>query len=328
MTDTPPAKREYRKAHGLGNDFIIFDARYEPLEISQTSARQLARRDGGFGCDQVLVLSPPKNEGTARMEVYNADGSLSAACGNGARCLGWLLLQEQAGGLAPVSLEAGNDLLACRLVPPLANPGPYGDNASGWVEVTLPAPRFAAHEIPLNSPLETQELTPQTLAEALGTNPNALPGVGAFVNLGNPHLVFEMNDRSALENYPLDKLAKICAESPLFSEGINLQLVVLEEGREGGDGQHATLRHRIWERGSGETLSSGTGAAAAAVALIRRGRIRRIGRIGREVRLIEPGGGILAVSWEVENPELGVRQRGPVTFTFNGEMNWPPAPEN
>ncbi|MDA7981289.1 MAG: diaminopimelate epimerase [Alphaproteobacteria bacterium] len=316
MTDTndtnePPVLREFRRAHGIGNDFIIFDARYEPLEISAEHVRRLARRDGGFGCDQVLVMRAPTSGGAARMEVYNADGSSSSACGNGARCLGWLLLQERGGGLSPVNLEAGDDMLECRLVPPLADGGSYGDSATGWVEVVLPAPRFAPHEIPLTETLDTREVAPELLAEVLGVA--SLPGVSSFVNLGNPHFVIEVMDAGVFADFDLGGLARVCGASSLFREGVNLQMVFCEGTSDG----RAILRHRVWERGAGETLSSGTGAAAAAVALVRRGRI------SGEARVVEPGGGVLLVSWTGEEG-VGVRQRGPVTFTLDSEMDWPP----
>ena len=311
----------YKTAHGLGNRFVIFDLRHLPADtdfanfLTAEEAQKIAHPERGLGADQVLLLVPPRGkkagaEAYARMEVYNADGSRSDACGNGARCLAWLLLQERGGGLGTVALESGQDLLTSRLAKPLADAGRYGDSASGWVEMVLPTPRILWNEIPVASESETLCLSRDALAAVLQCQSAALPGDASLVNLGNPHIVFAVADPEAID---LPHLAGWLETHPWFSQRVNIQLVTLPD-------KEAILHHRVWERGDGETLSSGTGAAAAAFALMRRGLAPAV------VRVVEPGTGVLEVSLDGnQEAPLGtalapapIRQVGPVCFLNEG----------
>ena len=339
---------DYRTAHGLGNVFVILDARFEPLEMTPERARRIADGEGGLGCDQVLVLRPPAGEGAAAMETFNADGSPAAACGNGARCLAWLLLQERGGGLAPLVLEAlmegraaGAPLL-CRLARPPAEPlpdDPYAAGASGWVEVAFPAPRFHLPDLPLAGALldhlgpragaeaeggagagaAPAVLAPHELAPLLeGVEAGDLAGPAVFVSLGNPHLVLQAASPAALAEVELERIGPLLAKQPCFPEGMNIQWAAAGGGQAGGAGSQQggppfRLLHRVWERGAGLTLSSGSGAAAAAAAFIRQGLAPA------QLSVIEPGGGVLEVAWEAS--EASLRQTGPVCFTGKGALS-------
>ena len=306
----------YQTAHGLGNRFVIFDLRHLPADsdfanfLAAEEAAKIADPERGLGTDQVLLLVPATGkEALARMEVYNADGSRSAACGNGARCLSWLLLQERGGGLGSIALESGNDILISRLAKPKPNAGRYGDSASGWVEMSLPAPRILWDEIPVATQTETLCLPPADLARLLDCEASSLPGDASLVSLGNPHIVFAVAD---VEQVDLPALAQWLETHPWFPERVNIQLVAPPADR---GAETPTLRHRVWERGDGETLSSGTGAAAAAFALMRRGLAPP------QVEVLEPSGGSLEVflpeGTEVEAPP-SIQQVGPVCFMSEG----------
>ena len=314
----------YKTAHGLGNRFVIFDLRHLPAEtdfahfLTSAEAQKIADPDRGIGADQVLLLVPPRGTATgetglARMEVYNADGSRSEACGNGARCLAWLLLQERGGGLGTVALESGQDVLVSRLAKPMAEAGQYGDSASGWVEMVFAPPRILWNEIPVASEVDTLCLTPEALAGLLACEAGALPGAASLVSLGNPHIVFVVADPDAVD---LPHLAGWLEAHPWFPERVNIQLITAPAER---GAVPPRLHHRVWERGDGETPSSGTGAAAAAFALMRRGLVPP------RVRVVEPSTGVLEVSLDGADEDTlapcapaPLRQVGPVCFMNEG----------
>jgi diaminopimelate epimerase len=259
--------RRFRKMHGLGNDFVIFDARQQPLAMDGATARALADRRTGIGCDQLIVLEPSDGADLA-MRIWNADGGEAEACGNAARCVAALL-----GGEAAIETKGG-------LIRTSA-----GD---GLVTVDLGAPRFGWDEIPLAYPLDTAAMPVGW--EALQT-PFA-------VNVGNPHIVFFVEDAEAIE---LERLGPVVEHDPLFPERVNVNVASLDDG---------AVRLRVWERGSGLTRACGTGACATAVAAVS----RRLAHSPVEVRL---GGGALSVEW---TPGGSIRMSGPATLVYEGEV--------
>ncbi|MGX1189679.1 diaminopimelate epimerase [Porphyrobacter sp. MBR-155] len=247
------------KMHGLGNDFVVLDARADALPvITPQFARALADRRTGIGCDQ-LVLLEPSDRLAFRMRIFNSDGGEVEACGNAARAVALLhgeaVTIETAGG--PIALE------------PL----------DGGARVDMGAPRFEWDAIPLAYPMDT-------LAMPVGwpienddlSNPMA-------VNVGNPHAVFFVDDADAV---PLDTLGPEIENDPLFPERVNVNVASVA----GPD----HLRLRVWERGAGLTRACGTGACATAVAAIRRGLVHSPVRVslpgGDLVIDWQPGGSI------------------------------------
>jgi diaminopimelate epimerase len=260
-------RRRFLKMHGLGNDFVIFDAREAPLEMDGAIARALADRRTGIGCDQLILLERGERA-DVRMRIWNADGGEAEACGNAARCVARLLGRE-----ATIETKGG-----------VIRALPEGDGAT----IDMGEPRFGWDEIPLAYALDTA-------AMPVGWEDLREPFA---VNVGNPHIVFFVDDAGAVE---LDRLGPMIERDPLFPQRVNVNVASPENG---------AIRLRVWERGAGLTRACGTGACATAVAAVR----RRLATSPVEVRL--PGGS-LRVEWA---PGGTIRMSGPATHAFDGEV--------
>lgn len=225
------------KMHGLGNDFVIIDARHQPLALTPAAVRRIADRRAGVGCDQLLMIEPPRNgEAAAFLRILNGDGSEVGACGNGTRCVARLLFEETGGDHLVIETRGGR--LACRAA------------AEGGITVDMGAVRRDWRDIPLARAADTQHLP-------LAVGPLA---DGVAVNLGNPHAVFFVAD---VEAVPLAELGPRIETDPLFPERTNVEVVsILASDR---------LRMRVWERGVGITRACGSGACAALAAAHGRG---------------------------------------------------------
>jgi diaminopimelate epimerase len=224
------------KMHGLGNDFVVLDARERPVTIHPDQARRIADRHRGVGFDQLLVIEPAKTQGAdVFMRILNADGTEAGACGNGTRCVGALVMGD--GGADRLVIETRAGLLECRA-------------AAGGVTVDMGPAGLGWQDIPLAHEADTLHLP---VSSGLLSDP-----VG--VSMGNPHAVFFVADAEAV---PIDGVGPVLEHDPLFPERANIGVVqVLGRDR---------LRFRVWERGVGVTQACGSGACAAAVAAVRRG---------------------------------------------------------
>ena len=242
--------RSFVKMHGLGNDFVVVDARREPFVLDQAAARAVADRRTGVGCDQLIVLEPPAN-GAADvfMRIRNADGGEVEACGNASRCVAALIMEETGRDRCTVETQAG--LLHAAAL------------RTGEIAVDMGELRTAWRDIPLARQMDTLHLD---LAYGPLRDPVA-------VNIGNPHAVFFVADVSASD---LASLGPQLEHDPLFPERANIGVAQLV----GPD----RLRVRVWERGVGLTRACGTGACAAAAAAHRRGLT------GRKVEVRLDGG--------------------------------------
>jgi diaminopimelate epimerase len=227
----------FYKMHGLGNDFAVFDGRNHCLTLDEASARAIADRRLGIGCDQVIVIERPRDGGLAAMRIFNADGDEVEACGNAARCVARLLMEEQ--HQSAVRIETLGGLLVC------------SDAGRGAVTVDIGAPKFAWQDIPLAEPVDT---------DAFPFRVNGREFIGAAVSVGNPHCVIFAPDA---EEAPVAEYGARIEHHALFPARTNVEFAsVLAPGR---------LRMRVWERGVGVTRACGTGACAVAVAASRRG---------------------------------------------------------
>ncbi len=260
--------RRFHKMHGLGNDFVIFDARQAPLEMNERRARAIADRKTGIGCDQLILLEP-SSIAQVRMRIFNADGSEVEACGNAARCVAVL-----EGGETRIETRGGTI---------------SGSAGNGDASVEMGVPGFAWNEIPLAYPMDT-------FAMPVGWEELQSP---VAVNVGNPHLIFFVEDANAVE---LGRLGPEIERDPLFPQRINVNVASIEDG---------AIRLRVWERGAGLTQACGTGACATAVAAIR----KRIAETPVEVRL---PGGTLAIDWV---PGGSIRMSGPASHVFSGAID-------
>ena len=223
------------KMHGLGNDFVVLDARAAPLCLSAGEARAIADRHTGVGCDQVITVEASA-AADAFMRIHNANGTEVEACGNATRCVAAMVMRETGTDRAVIETVAG------RL------PAAWGPDDT--VVVDMGPARLDWRDIPLAAPADTNHLD-------LTLGPLADP---AAVNMGNPHAVFFVADADAVA---LEELGPPLERHPLFPRGANI-----------GVAQHTgpdRLRLRVWERGVGITRACGSGACAAAVASARRG---------------------------------------------------------
>ena len=232
---------EFIKMHGLGNDFVIVDARRRGFAPDAGQVRAIAHRRTGIGFDQLITLRRPSDRAVdAAFTIHNADGGEVDACGNAARCVAWMAMQES--GRDSVRLETAAGLLAARRAGPLA------------VAVDMGEPRFGWRDIPLAEERDTLHL-------GLSRGPLA---DAAAVSMGNPHAVFFVDDAEAVD---LAALGPALEHDTLFPERANIGVA---ENR-GAD----RMRLRVWERGAGLTMACGTGACAALVAAHRRGHAGR-----------------------------------------------------
>ena len=222
----------FRKMHGLGNDFIVFDARQRPLRLSPAQARALADRHTGIGADTIALLDAPK-DGNADIAVrfINADGGEMTTCGNATRCIAKLLFAET--GRDHVRIATGAGIL---------DAWKHGDH----VAVDMGSPKLDWTQIPVARETDTLHLP-------LDADP-----VG--VNMGNPHAVFFVADAEAVD---VAGLGHGVEHNPLFPERTNAEFATVQ----GPD----RIRMRVWERGVGITQACGSGACATLVAAARRG---------------------------------------------------------
>jgi len=259
--------RPFHKMHGLGNDFVIFDGREEPLELTEPLARAVADRRTGIGCDQLIVLGKSA-VADVRMRIFNHDGGEVQSCGNASRCVVALTgarTIETAGGVVK------------------------GSDEGGRIEVSLIEPRFAWDQVPITYPMDTD-------AVPMGWGPLEKP---MAVNVGNPHLVFFVDDLDAID---LVRLGPSIEHDPAFPERINVNVAQVTDG---------AIKLRTWERGAGLTLACGTGACATAVAAI------KSKRVSSPVRVTMPGGS-LEIAWAPGDP---VRMIGAATYVYRGEID-------
>jgi len=229
----------FLKMHGLGNDFVVFDARNSGLALDSAQARAVADRRLGIGCDQVIVIEQAQNGADAAMRIFNADGGEVESCGNAARCVARMLMEEN--GAGRVRLATAGGPLVCEA---------FG---GGMVSVDMGAPRFDWRDIPLARAADTKAFALVVDGETLDAS---------AVNVGNPHCVFF---RKLAELSAVERLGPKIERHPMFPERTNVEFASLV----GPD----RLRMRVWERGVGVTRACGTGAAATMAAARRRGLV-------------------------------------------------------
>jgi diaminopimelate epimerase len=274
----------FHKMHGLGNDFVVLDTRREPLAVDAAAARALADRRTGIGCDQLIVIEPaPTADADAAIRFFNPDGSEAGACGNGTRCVAWLI--GQASGASRVRLQTRAGLLNAALLD------------DGRVTVDMGAPRTDWHDIPLARPMNT-------LRADIACGPLAGP---VCTNMGNPHATFFVADADSVD---LAALGPVLEHDRLFPERANIGVATAHPA-DGTDGER--IRLRVWERGAGITRACGSGACAALVAAHRRGLT------GRRA-IVALDGGDLDILWrDGEDGKPGhVMMTGPVALSFEG----------
>lgn len=279
MTRIAPPENGFRflKMHGLGNDFVIVDARGTGAgraasddPVTPALARALGDRHRGVGFDQLAVILDHPDD-NVQLRFWNADGSISGACGNATRCVARLIMEET--GQTRVTLRTDFDTLIAE------------EAGNGLTRVNMGRPALDWRDVPL--------------AEAADTVSLPLAGAPGALSMGNPHCVFVVEDA---EGADITAQGRAFETHPLFPERTNVEMVqVLDTDR---------LRLRIWERGVGITLASGSCACAALVACHRKGLI------GRQAEIIVDGG-TLSGDWR----EDGVWLTGPTARVFEAVLD-------
>jgi diaminopimelate epimerase len=271
----------FRKMNGLGNDFVVLDARSRALALSPDSVRAIADRKEGIGCDQLIALEPSR-KADVFMRIFNADGGEVGACGNAARCVAALVASER--GTPELTIETESGVLGATL------------NDDGTVTIDMGAPRFAWNEIPLAEPFhDTRRIELQ-----IGPIDDPVLHSPSVVNVGNPHCLFFVEDVAA---HDLARFGPMLEHHPLFPERANISLVQVLA-------PHA-LKVRTWERGAGLTRACGTAACAAAVASARRELT------GRKVKVTLPGGDLL-IEWREDDGHI--LMTGPYALDYEGTL--------
>ncbi len=255
------------KMHGLGNDFVVLDHRAGGEPMTAALAQAIGDRHRGVGFDQLAVIETDA-EADARLVFYNADGSTAGACGNATRCVARHLMDES--GRDTLVLRTERGLLACE------------DAGGGLTRVNMGAPQLDWREVPLAEEVDLDHLP--------------MEGDPVATGMGNPHCTFFVEDVEAVD---LAEVGARIEHHPLYPERTNVQFAQLL----GPD----HLRVRVWERGVGHTLASGSSSCAVAVAAARRGLT------GHRVA-IDLDGGRIEIDWR----EDGVWMTGPTAHVFDG----------
>jgi diaminopimelate epimerase len=243
-------KIPFLKMHGLGNDFVVLDGRRTAMAVDAAAARALADRRTGIGCDQVILLEPPRlPDAQVLMRIHNPDGSEAEACGNATRCVADLVRRET--GDRRVQIETIAGLLEAEALP------------DGRIAVDMGPVRTSWREIPLCRAMDTERIE-------LSLGPLTAP---VCTNIGNPHATFFVDDAEAID---LAALGPVLEHHPLFSQRANIGVAAVRD--------HKSIRLRVWERGAGITRACGSGACAALVAAHRRGLA------GRQAAVVLDGG--------------------------------------
>lgn len=267
MAYESPKILPFMKMHGLGNDFVVVDDRGKKGRVTADLARAIADRHRGVGFDQLAVMTDSP-EADVFLTFYNADGSTSAACGNATRCIARYVMDQTGQDALVIATDRGT--LQAQ------------DAGQGLTAVNMGQPQLDWADVPLARDMDTLSLP--------------IDGAPVATGMGNPHCTFFVPDATAID------LAARGAEiehHPLFPQRTNVQFASLV----GPD----HLRMRVWERGVGVTLASGSSSCATAVAAARRGLT------GRRVQ-IDLDGGTLYVYWRDD----GVWMTGPTAHVFDG----------
>ncbi|MHC0052253.1 diaminopimelate epimerase [Actibacterium sp. D379-3] len=259
----------FMKMHGLGNDFVVIDQRAGAAPLPAALVVAIADRHRGVGFDQLAVIESARSA-DARLTFYNSDGSQSAACGNATRCIARHIMDTT--GKTALTLITERGTLSAL------------DAGNGLTSVNMGPPQLTWDEIPLAREMDTLALP--------------IEGAPTATGMGNPHCTFFVGDAEAVD---LETRGAEVEHHPLYPERTNVQFASLI----GPD----HLRMRVWERGVGVTLASGSSSCATAVAAARRGLT------GRRVR-IDLDGGTLDIDWRDD----GVWMTGPTAHVFSGSF--------
>ncbi|MEI2386784.1 diaminopimelate epimerase [Breoghania sp. JC706] len=273
------------KMNGLGNDFVVFDAREKPVRLTEAQIAAIGDRRTGIGFDQMIIVETSPMGVDAFMRIYNRDGSQVDACGNATRCIGRLVMEEKDIDRATIETNAG--LLKA-----------FATDSETRVTVDMGEPRLEWHQIPLAEEFR------DTRAIELQVGPIDAPVLHspAVVSMGNPHAIFFVDEDA--DGYDLARFGPLLESHPIFPERANISIAQIVGENE--------IKARVWERGAGLTLACGTGACAIAVAAARKKLT------GRSVTVHLPGGPLF-IEWREDDGH--VMMTGDTDVEFFGTLD-------
>ena len=274
---------KFTKMHGIGNDYVYVNCLQEKVEDPSGTARKVSDRHFGIGSDGLILIKPSK-KADFEMEMYNADGSRGAMCGNGIRCVAKYVYDYGLTDKTSISVETGSGIKYLDLT--------VENNKVTMVKVDMGEPDLAADHIPIIAQTE------RVIDEPIEVEGKTWRITG--VSMGNPHGVVFLDD---IDSLAIEKIGPAFENHARFPDRINTEFVQLDNRRH--------VRMRVWERGSGETLACGTGACAVAVACVLNGLTER------EVT-VSLRGGDLKICWDEKDGH--VYMTGPATVVFDGEI--------
>ncbi|HJD12740.1 MAG TPA: diaminopimelate epimerase [Candidatus Ruminococcus avistercoris] len=274
---------KFTKMHGIGNDYVYVNCLQEKVEDPSGTARKISDRHFGIGSDG-LILIKPSEKADFQMDMYNADGSKGAMCGNGIRCVAKYVYDYGLTDKTSISVETGSGIKYLDLT--------VENNKVTMVKVDMGEPDLTASHIPIKAQTE------QVIDEPIEVDGKTYRITG--VSMGNPHGVVFLDDIDSLD---IEKIGPSFENHVRFPDRINTEFVQLDN--------RSHVRMRVWERGSGETLACGTGACAVAVACVVNGLTQR------EVT-VSLRGGDLKICWDEKDGH--VYMTGPATVVFDGEI--------
>jgi diaminopimelate epimerase len=271
----------FLKMNGLGNDFVVLDARRKPIVVNEDQARAIANRTSGIGCDQLIIIEPSRLA-DVRMRIWNAEGGEVESCGNASRCIADLLFEEKSATTATIETKGG-----------LLTATKAGDQL---ITIDQGAPKFGWKDIPLSEQFaDTRHIELQ-----VGPIDNPHIHSPSVVNVGNPHCIFWVKDLAIVD---LAKVGPMLEHHPLFPARANITLAKVEAR------DHVSIK--VWERGAGLTQACGTAACAVMAAG------HRIKIIDSKCRVSLPGGDLF-MAVNLENGHI--LMTGPAAFDGDGTL--------
>lgn len=278
---------KFTKMHGIGNDYVYVNCFQETVENPSETARLVSDRHFGIGSDGLILIKPSETADCC-MDMYNADGSQGAMCGNGIRCVAKYVYDYGLVNKEQITVETKSGIKTLNLT--------IQNGKAVLVEVNMGSPILEASRIPMNTSSSPVVAMPLTIADKTWD----ITGV----SMGNPHAVTYLDTMDELEHLEIEKIGPLFEHHPLFPDRVNTEFVKILD-------RH-TARMRVWERGSGETLACGTGACAVTVASALNGYTD-------DQVTVQLLGGDLQIRWDRQ--ENNVYMTGPATVVFDGEIS-------
>ena len=267
--------------HGLGNDFVVFDAVNQPVQLDAEQVRFIANRRFGIGCDQLLLVEKPQSEEAEfRYRIFNADGGEVEQCGNGARCFARFVIDNGMTESRQIPVETSAGLIVLQL------------EDDGQVTVNMGVPELDPASLPFDAKVQADSYSIEVAEETYQ--------IGA-VSMGNPHAVLRVDD---VATAPVEKLGPLLESHSRFPQRVNVGFMQVVS--------KDAIKLRVYERGVGETLACGTGACAAVVA----GQTQ--GWLNQQVK-VTLSGGELVIRWQGGNNPLYMT--GPASHVYDGTID-------